>query len=251
MPIRYEDQIVGVINLESHRLHGFDEDAVRFIEALADQAAIAIGNAQNYEAQVVQGEQLLRRASQLSQVLEISNALIGEQPLEEVLDQIVHAVVDTAGFNTAALRIDRRPTSPISWSWSAAAGMPLPEYLRLRARRRTLPDVQEVMQPEFRLGRAYYMPAGTWGQTLMAHLYHRAAARRRRPGAEWHPEDLLFLPLLSTTGEFLGTCRWTARWTAPAHPQRDRNAGDLRQPGRPRHRKRATVPALSSSASPR
>ncbi len=187
IPIRYEDQIVGVVNLESHLVNGFDEDAVRFIEALADQAAIAIGNAQNYEAQVVQGEQLLRRASQLSQVLEISNALIGEQPLEEVLDQIVHAVIETAGFGAAALRMIT-PDAPDLLELVAAAGVPLPIYQELRQKRITITEAQDALHPEARIGRAYYIPNEERGEY----------------GEGWHPEDLLLLPLLSTTGEFLG-----------------------------------------------
>jgi GAF domain-containing protein len=187
IPIRYEDQIVGVVNLESHQVNGFDEDAVRFVEALADQAAIAIGNAQNYEAQVEQGEQLLRRASQLSQVLEISNALIGEQPLEEVLDQIVHAVIETAGFDAAALRMIT-PEAPDLLDLVAAAGVPLPMYQEVRQKRIPVGEAQELLQDENRIGRAYYIPEPNRGEV----------------GDEWHPEDLLLLPLLSTNGEFLG-----------------------------------------------
>ncbi|HMA36612.1 MAG TPA: GAF domain-containing protein, partial [Chloroflexia bacterium] len=205
MPVRYEDQVVGVLNLESDDLAAFDEDALRFVEALADQAAIAVGNAQNYEAQVRQGEQLLRRASQLNQVLEISNALTGEQPLEDVLDQIVHAVTETAGFGVATLSIVD-PAHPEFLQRVANAGLPLHEFEELRQHSARVEDVTlQVMRPEFRLGRAYYIShehKDVWPASVLT------APGRAVPGADapnaWHPEDALLVPLTSTTGSFLG-----------------------------------------------
>jgi GAF domain-containing protein len=205
MPIRYEDQVVGVLNLESTEYEAFDEDALRFVEALADQAAIAVGNAQNYEAQVRQGEQLLRRASQLSQVLEISNALTGEQPLPEILDQIVHAVVETAGFRTALLSMVD-PAQPDVLERAAAAGLPLPVFRDLRRHPSSVRDVSEgVLRPEFRIGRAYYIShehRDVWHARIQSVTMMDSDGAYEAGG--WHPEDALLLPLTSTMGEFLG-----------------------------------------------
>ncbi|MDQ2810010.1 MAG: GAF domain-containing protein, partial [Chloroflexota bacterium] len=204
MPIRYEDQIVGVLNLESDQVAAFDEDTQHFVEALADQAAIAVGNAQNYEAQVRQGEQLLRRASQLNQVLEISNALTGEQPLEDVLDQIVHAVTETAGFNIANLNIVD-PTQLDLLRCVASAGLPLPMFEELR--RDTTPVrliTGSLMRPEFRLGRAYFI--GYEHKAVFAGIrtVTMQPVKPTRSPHDWHAEDALIVPLTSTTGDFLG-----------------------------------------------
>ena len=49
VPILSEGKVVGVVNLESAELSAFDEDDLRFVQALADQAAIAIKNARLFE----------------------------------------------------------------------------------------------------------------------------------------------------------------------------------------------------------
>ena len=204
MPIRYEDQIVGVLNLESDQLAAFDLDTQHFVEALADQAAIAVGNAQNYEAQVRQGEQLLRRASQLNQVLEISNALTGEQPLADVLDQIVHAVTETAGFAVAVLSIID-PTQPSQFLYSAAAGLPLPMFEELRQTPVPVHLVtQSLMRPEFRMGRAYFISHEHEDAWAGIRTVTMQPVKPLITAQDWHAEDALLVPLTSTTGDFLG-----------------------------------------------
>jgi signal transduction histidine kinase len=49
-PIRREDEIIGIIGLESRRADQFDQEALDFIVRLADHAAIAIENARLFEA---------------------------------------------------------------------------------------------------------------------------------------------------------------------------------------------------------
>jgi signal transduction histidine kinase len=48
VPIRREDQVRGVISVESSQLAAFDEDDLTFVTRLADHAAIAIENARLY-----------------------------------------------------------------------------------------------------------------------------------------------------------------------------------------------------------
>ncbi|HZY44297.1 MAG TPA: response regulator, partial [Anaerolineae bacterium] len=51
IPIRQGDLLLGALNLESPTVSAFDEADRRLIEALADQAAVAITNARSYEAE--------------------------------------------------------------------------------------------------------------------------------------------------------------------------------------------------------
>ncbi len=51
VPIRQGETLLGALNLESPRLHAFSESDQRLIEALADQAAVAIVNARAYAAE--------------------------------------------------------------------------------------------------------------------------------------------------------------------------------------------------------
>ena len=200
VPICCEDQIAGVLALESARPDAFDDDALRFAEALADQAALAIGTAQMHEAQVAQGEQLLRRAGQLGQVLDISNALIGERPLDEVLDQIVHAVVDTAGYETAVLSCVA-PGDPARLEVTAVAGLPRPQALELLRQGQPAAAWQALMQPAYWRGRSFFVPRTA---DLPVPLPLPPWSDRPRPAAGWQPGDVLFVPLRSTAGALLG-----------------------------------------------
>jgi signal transduction histidine kinase/DNA-binding response OmpR family regulator len=51
VPIRQGELLLGALNLESPEINVFNEADQRLIEALADQAAVAIANARSYEAE--------------------------------------------------------------------------------------------------------------------------------------------------------------------------------------------------------
>src|SRR5690606_21971497 len=88
VPIFYEEQVVGVVNLHSQSARAFDHEALEFVRALADQTALAIGNAQRYEEQRRQRELLQQRAGLLNEVLTIGQALRADRSIEDVLEQI-------------------------------------------------------------------------------------------------------------------------------------------------------------------
>src|SRR3974377_216516 len=51
LPIRQGSLLLGVLNLESPLVYAFSESDLRLLEAMADQAAVAITNARAYEAE--------------------------------------------------------------------------------------------------------------------------------------------------------------------------------------------------------
>ncbi len=59
VPIIYEEQVIGIITLESDRLAAFTGEHLRFVEVLADHAAIGIHNAQLFQ-QVMEGRDRLQ-----------------------------------------------------------------------------------------------------------------------------------------------------------------------------------------------
>ncbi len=48
VPLKVEGKVIGVLNVESRKLNAFDDEDLVYLSALADQAAIAISNAQLY-----------------------------------------------------------------------------------------------------------------------------------------------------------------------------------------------------------
>ncbi len=98
-PIRARDEIMGVVGV--NRRPGeqpFAESAVELLELFANQAAVAISNAQAYEA-------TRRSADELSRLYEVSLAVAGDLDLERVLETILDGVVDLLEVRSANVRI--------------------------------------------------------------------------------------------------------------------------------------------------
>jgi signal transduction histidine kinase len=68
VPIVHEEQVIGVITLESDRLAAFSAEHLRFAELLADHAAIGLRNAQLFK-QVIEGRDRQRELEQFREDL--------------------------------------------------------------------------------------------------------------------------------------------------------------------------------------
>ncbi|HET7090745.1 MAG TPA: GAF domain-containing protein, partial [Anaerolineae bacterium] len=157
VPIRYALEVVGAINLESPSVGYFTRDHVAFLKALAAHAAIAIGNTQRYEEQLRRGDLLRRRAEQLANLFEIGQAFRSDRPLLEVLEDVVHAVQQTAGFNIVLLSV--LEGDPPALERVAAAGLPVARLEEMKKVRTPWESVGAIMHDAFRISQSYYVPA--------------------------------------------------------------------------------------------
>ncbi|MGH2594187.1 MAG: GAF domain-containing protein, partial [Anaerolineae bacterium] len=203
VPIRYALEVVGAINLESPRLAHFQPEHLSFLQALAAQAAIALGNAQRYEDQMRRGELLRRRAEQLANLFEIGQAFRSDRPLIEVLDDVVHAVQETVGFNVALLSL--LAGDPPVMERVAGAGLPVAVLAELKQVRQPWEAVSALMRDVFRISQSYYIPMehslvtsqlDTW-PPLKTEVAPRASGH-------WHEQDVLFTPLRGSGDRILG-----------------------------------------------
>ncbi len=204
VPIFYEEAVVGSINLRSTQPQAFDQDDLDFVQALAAQAAIAIGNARRYEEQVRRGEALRHRTEQMSRLFEIGHALRMDQPLERILEDIAYAIQETVGFNIALIGLVEEEPSP-QLQWVATAGVPLSDFQRLSIRRRPLAHLSTVMRDEFRVSQSYLIPHGSdicWEKE--AEIYALVEDQTGEGEGQWHPADALLVPLRGTEEQILG-----------------------------------------------
>ena len=203
VPIRYALEVVGAINLESPQLAHFNHDQVAFLTALAAQAAIAIGNAQRYEEQLRRGELLRRRAEQLANLFEIGQAFRSDRPLVEVLDDVVHAVQETAGFNVVVLSL--LEGEPPTLERVAAAGLPVSVFADLKRVRQPWESIQAVMHDVFRISQSYYIPAEHGSVTRQLDTWPPFDSEvAPRTSGQWHAQDLLFTLLRGSSDRVLG-----------------------------------------------
>lgn len=203
VPIGYAGEIVGVINLESPELAAFNPDSIRFLETLADQAAIAIGNTWRYEDRVRQGEALSRRVEQLATLFEISGALRMNLSLGDILERIIHAVPDVVGFNRAVLSWIEG--DPPYLRRVVSAGIPLAVFRELQRLYQPLTKLEAVMRDEYRISNSFFIPhhrQEDWGQDLAIYAPLEGEGEWRE--GKWHPNDMLLVPLRSADGAILG-----------------------------------------------
>lgn len=204
VPIRYALEVVGVINLESVHTDHFTGDHIAFLQALASQAAIAIGNAQRYEEQMLRGELLRRRAEQLANLFEIGQAFRSDRPLVEVLDDVVHAVQETTGFRIAMISLLQG--DPPVLERVAAAGLPVSVFEEMKKVRQPWESVNAVLSDVFRISQSYYIPMEHRNIARDLHTWPLTEERDvvSRESDKWHEEDLLITPLRGSTDRILG-----------------------------------------------
>lgn len=229
VPIFYEGGVFGAILLLAPQSSGFDQEVTEFVRALANQTALAIGNAQRYTEQVNQLRLLQQRESILRSVLEIGQALRADRSLGDLLEQIGYSVIETANFRSVIFwLIDRE--NPDALHAVAGAGIPLNELDRIARSMFPMEFAQRCLDPRFRIGRSFFVP------TEVAPLVERNLDVRPFSYAgydlsqvpdgpaediativdldtydvevitrtEWQYKDRLFVPLNSTDDRLLG-----------------------------------------------
>ena len=79
VPLKLADQIVGVLDVQDTQLNAFDETDLMAMETLADQIAVAIGNARLFQSEREQrklAEALAEAAAVVSSTLDIDQVLV-------------------------------------------------------------------------------------------------------------------------------------------------------------------------------
>ncbi|MBN8633704.1 MAG: GAF domain-containing protein [Anaerolineae bacterium] len=82
VPMRLDNQVVGVIQVQSYKLNAYTEDDLRFLEALAPQIAIVLQNASLHQRLQRYAAELEDRVAQRTHALE--QALVNEKQLTEM-----------------------------------------------------------------------------------------------------------------------------------------------------------------------
>lgn len=202
-PIRCGPQVVGVIDLSSPVVDAFGLDHQRFVLAIAEQAAVAIGNAQRYAEYVVREEVARRRSAQLRDLIQISHGLHAEHALHDVLDQVVQAIPSTGGFGIAVLSLIEG--DPPVVRRVAGAGIPLADLEALQAIEQPLAAFDRVWQERYRISRSYFLSHQEQDDSLSnVHTYTLLKQNGRWRKGTWHPDDVLIIPLRSSKGQVLG-----------------------------------------------
>lgn len=204
VPVIYRQRAAGLILLHAHSVGRFDKDSVEIAQSLAAQAAVALGNAFQYEDQARRGELLKRELETLSKLFQVSQFLRPGQPLEKALEAIALAIQEATPFQVVLISmID--PNDPTMLRRICSGGLSQQAWDDLRTRKQPWKGAEVLLLPEYRFGSVYFIPADkrpVIPQEL--HLYTVLPLEDRQEVDAWNPKDLLLVPLYDNEGKPLG-----------------------------------------------
>lgn len=204
IPIAYQGQIAGLIQLHAKSAHHFGNSEREIGEALAIQAAIALGNSQRFREQLQRSELLNRRIETLSRLFEISQVIQSEQPLEESLESIAYAIQAATPFDIVLISIYHPNEDHLERI--TGAGIPLASLAELKAHKQPWAPVQALFHQDFSLGRTYFIPKEQ--RPLIPQDVHLLTLmpdnQQHDDESAWQPEDMLLVPLYDAAGAPLG-----------------------------------------------
>jgi PAS domain S-box-containing protein len=204
IPIAYQESVAGLIHLHSRSARNFDDAAIEIVQALAVQAAIAVGNAQRYQNQIHQTELLNRRVDTLSNMFKASRNLHLDQPLEKTLEDIAYGIQSSTPFDVVLISVFNPQDGLLHRT--SNAGLPLETMQELQSRPQAWENFQQLLQEEFRFGRSYFIPYDQ--RPDMPESWHAVTVIDEEPAndnkTKWHPEDILIAPLTKSNGKPLG-----------------------------------------------
>jgi len=152
-----------------------------------ERAAVAVAEAQRH---------------QLEGLLAASAQVRGQFSLDEVLSEIARAMTTAGGFGRAAIYL-RMPDDVLAVG--ATVGLTEADNEQLRANTVTLKEFAPAMRPEMLISRSFLFDHRRFHipQELNEKLNTPKVDREWTDG-QWHPEDMLTVPIIDVDGELLG-----------------------------------------------
>ena len=121
VPIRTKERLIGVLDVQSDKVNAFDEQDVYIIQIMADQAAIAIENAQLFE----------RAAKELAEREAAEKALESEKERLRVTLRSIGDAVITTDTSGEIIMINSAAEELTGWLQNEAAGKELTDIFSI------------------------------------------------------------------------------------------------------------------------
>jgi GAF domain-containing protein len=125
LPLKINEQVLGVLNIDSDRINAFSENDVVMLTLVADQLSAALEKARLFD-------ETHRRTAELEAVGEISTMLRRSNSIEEMLPLILDQCLQIAGGQQGSIFLVEPDTGDLVARWSLPA---TPELLGRRYKR--------------------------------------------------------------------------------------------------------------------
>ncbi|HUH96151.1 MAG TPA: GAF domain-containing protein, partial [Anaerolineales bacterium] len=204
VPLVNQRRLVGLLQLHSKNPAYFDAKALEFLERLVFQTSSALMNAWTYQGELQRAEVLHRRADTLVQLSNASYVINPEVSLEESLRVIAQGIHDSTPFQVVLVSV----YEPDGGMLRRVVGLGIPEETlnELLARKQPYSGLLQLMKPEFKISRSYYIPADQTPVLPSEVHYVYAPHYAQEPPRQnaWDPDDFLLIPLEDAQGHPLG-----------------------------------------------
>ncbi|MFN3492643.1 MAG: GAF domain-containing protein, partial [Anaerolineales bacterium] len=195
LPIAHHSQALGLMSVYSNRAKFFSAETAELMQMLAVQAGIAINNAQRYQAEKQRSELISRRSETLVRLTDVSYSLGHDQPLDQALQIIARGIRDATPFRVVLVSVLETDSNQLRRV--TGVGLPQETLNELLSRKQPLASLQQLMRPEFKTSRSYFIPAD---QTpVMPPDLHKVTLDINAPQTKtensWNAEDIFLVPL--------------------------------------------------------
>ncbi|MDP2807887.1 MAG: GAF domain-containing protein, partial [bacterium] len=103
IPIKREEQILGVLSIEDDKLNAFDQSDAQLLSTLASQVAVAMDNARLYGQTKSLYEESQRNLRDLSALHNVGTTVSSTLQLQDLLPQLCAILKDTFGYSKIAI----------------------------------------------------------------------------------------------------------------------------------------------------
>ncbi|HXI81584.1 MAG TPA: GAF domain-containing protein [Verrucomicrobiae bacterium] len=121
-PLRGESGPLGAISVSSHRPDAYDDNQADLLQALADQAAIAIQNARLIDELDRSGMELARRAEAEQSLREIAAEITAIRETSSLLQQVVDAARRLVDADGSVLDLINPERVALRWTYDSGIG---------------------------------------------------------------------------------------------------------------------------------
>ena len=204
IPIVNQGQTVGLIHMHSEHADYFDDASLDVMQILASQVAVAISNIRRYQDQYQQSDLLRRRADVLSRLSDSNLVLDFEKPIDQSLRTIAENISESTDFKAVLISIYEQDAGMLRRV--AGVGFPQDTLNELMARKQPFASLQQILKPEFRTNRSYFIPVDR-SPIVPADVHMVTLSGTDSPqksSNSWDPDDTLVTVLEDAQGNPLG-----------------------------------------------
>jgi PAS domain S-box-containing protein len=199
VPIMVEDQVLGVLNVESIALNAFDRRDALLLQILASHAATAISN-------LKKRDEIEKRSNQQTSLMKSSAEMIHSIDLHYRLQAIMDAI-QGLGWRRVVLSVRDENLEILKTEDIVTAGLTKEEKGFLWTNKQPGQVWRErfgIEYARFKLGEFYYLP---WDDPFVRKRFSEGTVSSHLTPEEmvdWNPDDLLYAPLRLADGRIVG-----------------------------------------------